>query len=466
MSITETLNDGLKRSYAVVIGATELAGKLEAEVAKITPQIKMPGFRPGKVPSNLIKKMHGPSLEGQVLEGSIQDVTQKILTDYKIRPALQPKIDVKSYGPDKDLEFTVDVEVLPDVPPVSLDGITIEKLVAPVEDADVDAAVARLVSSQKSWSSAAAKHKSKLGDAVVIDFVGKVDGVAFDGGTGEAMQIELGSGQLIPGFEDQMVDLQEGDAKVVNVTFPADYQSDELKGKAATFDIVVKDVKIATAAEINDDLAKSFGLESLDKLKEILKSQVENEHAGLSRTFVKRKLLDALAAQHDFAVPEGMVEAEFEQIWAQLQTEVGADEAEKAKLEAEKDDYRNIAVRRVRLGLLLSEIGQNNNVQITQAEMNQLIAREAVKYPSQQKEVVKYFQENQMAAAQLRAPLYEEKVVDYILSKITVTEKTVTKADIEAAIQDEGDIKAEAAEKPKKAKKTKSDEASSKTEVA
>jgi trigger factor len=466
MSITETLNDGLKRSYAVVVGAKDLAAKLDAEVTKITPQIKMPGFRPGKVPSNLIKKMHGPSLEGQVLEGSIQDLTQKILADYKIRPALQPKIDVKSYGPDKDLEFTVDVEILPDVPPVTLDGITIEKLIAPVTDADVDASVGRLVSSQKSWEPAAAKHAAKVGDAVVIDFVGKVDGVAFDGGTGEAMQIELGSGQLIPGFEDQMVGLKTEDAKVINVTFPEDYQSNDLKGKDATFDIVVKDVKISKAAEINDETAKSFGLESLDKLKEILKGQVENEHAGLSRTFVKRKLLDALAAQHDFAVPEGMVEAEFEQIWGQLQAEVGNDEAEKTKLEAEKDDYRNIAVRRVRLGLLLSEIGQSNNVQITQAEMNQLIAREAVKYPSQQKEVVKYFQENQMAAAQLRAPLYEEKVVDYILTKITVTEKTVTKADIEAAIQDEGDIKSESAPKPKKTKKSKSDDAPSEIEAA
>jgi trigger factor len=293
MSITETLNDGLKRSYAVVIGATELAAKLDAEVAKITPQIKMPGFRPGKVPSNLVKKMHGPSLEGQVLEGSIQDTTQKILADFKIRPALQPKIDVKSYGPDKDLEFTIDVEVLPDVPPVSLDGIAIEKLVAPVADADVDAAVARLVSSQKSWAPAETSYKSKIGDAVVIDFLGKVDGVPFDGGTGEAMQIELGSGQLIPGFEDQMVDLEAGDAKVINVTFPENYQSNELKGKAATFDITVKELKVATATEINDELAKSFGLESLDKLKEILKGQVENEHAGLSRTFVKRKLLDA-----------------------------------------------------------------------------------------------------------------------------------------------------------------------------
>jgi trigger factor len=466
MSITETLNEGLKRSYTVVVGASELASKLEAEVGKMAPQVKMPGFRPGKVPANLIKKMHGPALEGQVLESSIQDVTQKILTDYKIRPAMQPKIDVKNYGPDKDLEFSIAVEILPDVPPVSLDGISLERLIAPVSDADVQDSVERLVSSQKSWEAADAKHAAKSGEAVVIDFIGKVDGVAFDGGTGEAMQVELGSGQLIPGFEDQMIGLKAGDEKLINVTFPADYQSNELKGKAATFDISVKEVKLSKPMEINDEMAKSFGLESLDKLKEILKTQVEREHEGLSRTYVKRKLLDALAAQHDFAVPEGMVEAEFEQIWSQLQTEVGEDEAEKAKLEAEKDDYRNIAVRRVRLGLLLSEIGQSNNVQITQAEMNQLIAREAVKYPGQQKEVVKYFQDNQMAAAQLRAPLYEEKVVDYILSKITVTEKTVTKADIEAAIQDESDIKPADAATPKKTKKPKAEDSPSQTEVA
>jgi trigger factor len=466
MSITETLNDGLKRSYAVVVAATELAAKLDSEVTKMAPQVKMPGFRPGKVPSNLIKKMHGPALEGQVLEGSIQDVTQKILADFKIRPAQQPKIEVKSYGAGKDLEFTIDVEVLPDVPPVTLDGIALEKLVAPVSDADVDASVERLVASQKAWEPADAGHKAQNGDAVVFDFLGKVDGVAFDGGKGEAVQLELGSGQFIPGFEEQMIGLAAGDEKIIDVTFPADYHSNDLKGKAATFDIAIKEVKTAKAAEINDETAKSFGLESLDKLKEILKSQVEREHEGLSRTFVKRKLLDALAAQHDFEVPQGMVDAEFEQIWSQLQTEVGADEDEKAKLEAEKDDYRNIAVRRVRLGLLLSEIGQSNNVQITQAEMNQLIAREAVKYPQQQKEVVKYFQENQMAAAQLRAPLYEEKVVDFILTKVTVTEKTVTKAEIEAAIQDEGDVKPAEEAKPKKTKKAKSDEASSQTEAA
>jgi trigger factor len=479
MQITETLNDGLKRSYAVVVAAADLARKLDEEVTKVAPQVKMPGFRPGKVPMNLVKKMHGPALEGQVLESSIQDVTQKIFADHGLRPATQPKIDLKSYGKDQDLEFSVDLEILPEVPPVTLDGIALEKLVSPLEEADVDAAVRRLADGQKNWQDAAEGHEAVLGNAVVMDFLGKLDGEPFEGGKGDDTQLELGSGRFIPGFEEQLAGVKVGDAKVVSLTFPDDYHAENLKGKAATFDVTIKQVKVAGEVELNDELAKGFGLESLDQLRGLLRDRVQQELDGLSRTYLKRKLLDALAAMSDFPVPQGMVEAEFEQIWKQLEQEVGNDEAEKAKLEAEKEEYRAIAVRRVRLGLLLSDIGQKNNIQITQAEMNRLIAQEASKYPGQQKEVVKYFQDTPMAAAQLRAPLYEEKVVDYILGTVTVTEKQVTRSEIEAAIQDEGDLKseaaadatAEAAAKPKKPRARKaaaetSDETPSQTEVA
>lgn len=454
MNITETTNDGLKRSFAVVVAAKDLADKLDMEVAKAAPQVRMPGFRPGKVPKNLIKKMHGPAMTQQVLESSVQDATQKILAENGLRPALQPKIEITKYAENADLEFSMDVEVLPEIPAVSLDGLDIEKLVVPVTDTEVDAAVAKLAASQKAWEDADTLYTAHIGDAVVMDYLGKIDGKPFDGGKGEAMQIELGSNGLIPGFEDQMVGLKAGDEKLIEVSFPEDYQAAELKGKAATFDVVIKQVKTSKPIEINDEMAQGFGLEGLDKLRDLMKNQVEREHDGLSRTYMKRKLLDALAAQHDFPVPGGMVEAEFEQIWAQLKQEVGEDAAENAKLEDEKDDYRNIAVRRVRLGLLLSEIGQKNNVQITNQEMSRLISQEAMRYPSQQKEVVKFFSENAMAAAQLRAPLYEEKVVDYIFGQIKITERNVTRAEIEAAIQDEGDA-AKVEEKPKKITKQK-----------
>jgi trigger factor len=455
MKITETLNEGLKREYAIVVAAADLDKKLDQQVADVAKKIRMPGFRPGKVPLNLVKKMHGKSMTGDVLQAAINEGSQKAITDNKLRPAVQPKIDVVKYEESSDLEFKMELEILPDVPPVSFDGVKLEKLVVPVVDSEVEESLKRLADQQKNFETADAKHKAKNGDAVIIDFLGKVDGVAFEGGKGEAVQLELGSGMFIPGFEEQLVGVKAGDEKVLDVNFPADYQAETLKGKAATFDVTVKEVKTAKPVEINEDMAKNFGLESLDKLKELLKSQLEREHEGLTRTFMKRKLLDALAGDHDFAVPASMVEAEFEQIWSQLQQEVGGDEAEKAKLEAERDDYRAIAERRVRLGLILSDVGQKANVQISPQEMNRLITQEAMKYRGQEQQVMKFFQENAMASAQLRAPLYEEKVVDHILTLIETTERHVTKEELEAAIQDESTDAKPAAKPEKKASKTK-----------
>jgi trigger factor len=455
MKITETLNDGLKREYAIVVAASYLDQKLDQQVADVAKKIRMPGFRAGKVPLNLVKKMHGKSMAGDVLQAAINEGSQKAISDNKLRPAIQPKIDIVRYEEASDLEFKMALEVLPDVPPVSFEGLKLEKLIVPVVDSEVEESMKRLADQQKNFEAADDKHKAKTGDAVIIDFLGKVDGIAFDGGKGEAVQLELGSGMFIPGFEEQLVGLKAGDEKVLNVTFPANYQAEALKGKAATFDVTVKEVKTAKPVEINDEMAKNFGLEDLDKLKELLKSQLEREHEGLTRTHLKRKLLDSLAGDHDFAVPVSMVEAEFEQIWSQLQQEVGSDEAEKAKLENEREDYRAIAERRVRLGLILSDVGQKANIQISQQEMNRLITQEAMKYRGQEQQVMKFFQENAMAAAQLRAPLYEEKVVDYILSLIETSERQVTKEELEAAIQDESTEAKPAVKPEKKSTKTK-----------
>jgi trigger factor len=446
MQAQETQNEGLKRAYRMTVTAADIEARIDDEVKKIAPQVRMPGFRPGKVPANLVKKMHRDALMQDALNSSIQDGVQKTITDNKLRPATQPHVHLDhDYAPGKDAVVDFHFEVLPAIPAVAIDNLELERLSVEAEGSEVDAALERLAGGQKRFEAAPKATKAAVGDVVVIDFEGKVDGVAFDGGKGEGMSVELGSGQLIPGFEDQMVGLKANDAKVINVTFPEDYGSKELAGKAATFDIVVGEVRKPAEAKLDDEMAKTFGLESLDKLKELMKVQVEQELNGLTRTYMKRQLLDQLAAAHDFEVPPAMVDAEFEQIWAQLEQEVAREEdpeAARKEMEAEREDYRDIAVRRVRLGLLLSEIGQANGVEVSNQEMNMLVQQAAQQYrPDDRQRFVQYLQENPMAAAQLRAPLFEDKVVDFLFDKAKVTEKTVTKAELEAAIEAEPEAK-------------------------
>ncbi len=436
MTVTETLNDGLKRAYDVVITATAISAKVDTAIAQVAPQVRMPGFRPGKVPANLVRKMHGEALRREALQEAINEAVNQLMADKGIRPAMQPTIELDSAAAEgEDLKVSVALEILPEVPDAAIDGIALERLMVEASDADVDAAVERLAQQQKSFEDAPAKAKAKTGDLVVMDYAGTVDGVAFEGGTGEDMEIELGSGRLIPGFEDGLEGVKVGDKKVLNVTFPADYPAENLAGKPAEFAVTVKAVKHAKSPAIDDTLATNLGLESLDQLKTILKDQVESELNGLTRTYLKRKLLDYLAAAHSFDVPPSMVDAEFQQIWAQVTSEATDDD--KAQMEAERGDYGRIAERRVRLGLLLSDIGQKNGVQVTQAEMARLVAQEAARYRGQEREVQKYFAENAIAAAQLRAPLFEEKVVDFLLGKATITDRVVTRAELEAAIESE-----------------------------
>jgi trigger factor len=446
MQAQETQNDGLKRAYRMTVTAADIESRIDAEVKKIAPQVRMPGFRPGKVPANLVKKMHRDSLMQDALNSSIQEGVQKTITDNKLRPATQPHVHLDhDYAPGKDAIVDFHFEILPAIPEVAIDALELERLQVEAEGSEVDAALARLAAGQKRFEAAAKTYKAATGDQVIIDFEGKVDGVPFDGGKGEGMAVELGSGQLIPGFEDQMIGLKANDAKVINVTFPEDYGSKDLAGKAATFDIVVGEVRKPAETKLDDEMAKMFGLESLDKLKELMKVQVEQELNGLTRTYMKRQLLDQLAAAHDFEVPPAMVDAEFDQIWAQLEQEVANEpdpEAAKKEMEAEREDYRDIAVRRVRLGLLLSEIGQANGVEVSSQEMNMLVQQAAQQYRQEDRQrFVQYLQENPMAAAQLRAPLFEDKVVDFLFDKAKVSDKTVTRAELEAAIEAEPEAK-------------------------
>jgi trigger factor len=442
MQIAETLNEGLKRAYTLTITAKDIEGRIEGEVKKLAPQMKMPGFRPGKVPANLVRKMHGPQLFQEALNTSIQDGVQKMIADHNLRPAMQPAVELnEGYEQGKDAEIKIALEVLPDVPTPQIEGIKLERLTAEIDEAAVDAQIATFLGQQKSFDDAPKGHKAATGDLVIMDYLGKVDGEPFDGGKGEGMSVEIGSGRLIPGFEDQLVGVKANDEKTIKVTFPEDYNVAYLKAKPATFDLVINEVRVPKAAVADDEFAKTLGLESLDQLRNLIKGQIEQQHNGLTRTHMKRKLLDHLAAAHDFAVPPSMVEAEFNQIWQQLEQEAAREEDPKAALaemENDKADYRSIAERRVRLGLLLSEIGQGNGIDITSAEMNRLIQQAAAQYDAKDRErFVQYVENEPMAAAQLRAPLYEDKVVDFLFSKAEISDRMVAKAELEAAIEEE-----------------------------
>ena len=458
MQIKETTNEGLKRAYQVTIPAADIASRIDAEVKKIAPQIKMPGFRPGKVPANLVKKMHGEQLHAQTVNDVIRESIDGLMKEKALRPAMQPSVDLaEGYEEGKDATLTVELEVLPQIDTPDIDNITLDRLTVPVSDDEVMESLSGIAGQQKSYKDAPKTRKAADGDQLIIDFVGSIDGVEFEGGKAEDAPLVIGSGQFIPGFEEQLAGVKTGDEKTITVTFPEDYPAENLKGKDAQFAITVKQVKVESETKLDDDFATSLGLESLDKLKELLKGQLEQQTAGLTRTQMKRQLLDQLAAGHDFPVPEKMVDAEFDQIWAQLQQEAAKDEDPAASLkeiEAEKDDYRAIAERRVRLGLLLSEIGQKNGVEVTQQEMSMLIQQAAQQYRQEDRQrFLQYVQQEPMAAAQLRAPLYEDKVVDFLFDKATITDREVTREELEAAIEADDAAEDTKAKKPATKKK-------------
>jgi trigger factor len=445
MQTVETLNQGLKRAYRITIPRRDIDARVDGELKKVAPQIRMPGFRPGKVPPNLVRKMHGPALEQEALNSAVQEGVQQLMAEQKLRPAMQPSVELEEGGPGKDAVVKVELETLPEVPEPKIDGLKLERLTAEPTEAEIDAQLRGIAGGQKAFEAAGKDRAAELGDLVVIDYEGMVDGEPFEGGKGEAMRVELGSGRLIPGFEDQLVGAKANDQRTVKVTFPADYPVAYLKGREAVFDVTVGEVQVARETALDDGFAQSMGLESLDQLKGLVRGQVEQELSGLTRTHMKRKLLDQLAAHHDFEVPPSMVEAEFAQIWQQLEHEASHEEdpaAARAEMEAEREDYRKIAERRVRLGLLLSEIGQRHNVVVSETEMNQLVMQAAQQYrPEDRQKFVEYVRAEPMAAAQLRAPLFEDKVVDLLFARAEVTDRNVSREALEAEIEstDTGD---------------------------
>jgi len=445
MEVTETNAEGLSRTFKIVVPATELAAKLDDRIAEIRPQMNLKGFRPGKVPASHVKKMFGKSIMSELIEGLVGETNQKAFEDAKIRPASQPDIKMaddieKVLQGDADLAYDLSVDIMPDFEPADIKTIEVERPVAKVADEDVDEALQKLAEQNLKFEARGKTAKAKDGDAVAIDFVGKIDGEAFEGGSAEDQAVVIGAGRFIPGFEEQLIGVKAGDETELSVTFPEDYPSEDLKGKDAVFEVKVNEVRAPKTPDVDEEFAQNFGLEDLDQLKEMITAQIQNEHDGASRQKAKRALLDKLDDLHSFDLPPKMVEQEFQTIWAQLQQEKEAgnldeSDAEKSDEELEKE-YRAIAERRVRLGLVLAEIGRVADVKITDEEVQQAVIAEARRFPGQEREVVEFFQKNPNALAQVRAPIYEEKVVDHILEVAKVTDKDVSKDDLFAEIED------------------------------
>ena len=439
MEVTQTKAEGLSRTFAVKVPASELKTKLDERIEEIRPQMKLKGFRPGKVPAAHVRKMFGRDLMGELVNKLVDETNQKALEENELRPAGQPDVQLDAdmeavVKGEADLSYHMHIDVMPEFTPAEISTIEITRPVAEVSDEQIDEALGRIAEQNIQYEPRAKTAKAKDGDAVIIDFVGKVDGVAFEGGTAEQQSVVLGANRFIPGFEEQLLGVKTGEEKELNVTFPEDYPSADLAGKAAVFEVKVSEVRAPKSSEVDDEFAKGLGLEDLEQLKGLVKDQLKAEHDNVSRAKAKRDLLDKLDDAHDFDLPPNMVEQEFSQIWQQLQTEMDAgrvSDEDKAKSEDElKDEYRKISERRVRLGLVLAEIGRIADVRITEQEVNQALIAEARQYPGQEKQVVEFFQKNPNAMAQLRAPIYEDKVVDHILATAKVTDETVTREEL------------------------------------
>jgi len=444
MNVTETKSEGLTREFRVSIPKGDLNAKFNAKISELQPKMNLKGFRPGKVPAAHIKKMYGKSIMGDLVNDLVQETSDKALAEKALRPASRPSIQLTSdqdklINGEADLDYSIALEIMPEFEPTDISTISIERMVAEIPEAEVQESLQRLADNNKAYE--AKEGKAENGDAVVIDFVGSIDGEKFDGGAAEGHTLVLGSGRFIPGFEEQLIGAAAGEDLKVNVKFPDEYQAENLKGKDALFEVKVHEVKGPKDVEINDDFAKTLGLEGLDSLKDAIKAQISGELGFATRQQVKRVLLDALDERHSFDLPPLMVKAEFEQIWSQFEAERKADrlsEEDKSKSDEElRAEYQKIAERRVRLGLVLAEIGRRAEVQITNEELVRALRQEASRYPGQEKQVIEFYTKNQNAMAQLRAPIYEEKVVDYILEKATVTDKPVSREVLMKEIGDE-----------------------------
>ncbi|MGH1482612.1 MAG: trigger factor [Geminicoccales bacterium] len=455
MQVTELSAEGLKREYQVVVEAAEIEQRVDKRLGELKDTIKVPGFRPGKVPVTLLKKQYGRSVMGEVLEQAVNEGSQQAINDNELKPALRPKIEVTSFEDGKDLQFSMELEVLPDVPKVELKEIELTKLVAPVSDEAFGESLDNFTKRFQEYEAPEKERPSEDGDQLTIDFLGKVDGEAFEGGAADDFPLVLGSGSFIPGFEEQLIGAKKEDEIEVKVTFPEAYGAENLAGKDAVFDVKIKEIAAPKPVELTDDLAKGQGFDDVDALKTAIRESMEKEYGNASRARIKRALLDHLADAVKFEVPAGMVDLEFEAVWKQISEELEKNPEQTDKSEDElKAEYRDIAERRVRLGLVLSDIGQSNELQVEQAEINQAVLEQARRFPGQEQQVFEYFQKNPQAIEQLRAPIYEDKVVDFVIEMAKVDEKEVS---VEELMKDPDEDEAEVKDKASKGKKAAAD---------
>ena len=434
MNVTETSAEGLKREFKITVPANEVEDQITRRLGEIGQSVRIPGFRPGKVPLAVLKKRYGDSVLGEVVERAVADSSQQAIASEGLRPALRPKIEITSFEKGSNLEYKMALEVLPKIEPMDFTTLRLERLVAEVGAKEEEEALARLAAQQRRSEPAPVGHKSEKGDIAVIDFKGMIEGKEFPGGSSEGFYLELGSGHFIPGFEEQLLGLEAGAAKTVEVVFPADYAAEGLRGKAATFAVTLKEIRRPVESKVDEQLAKDMGVEDLAALRKGVHERLAREYGEIAKARLKRALLDALAEAHHFAVPEGMLEVEFAQIWQQVEEskkrgELEPDEVSKSEEEL-KADYRAIAERRVRLGLLLSEVGQRHNITVAAEELNRAMFEEARRFPGQERKVLEYFRTSPESLAQLRAPLFEGKVVDFILELAKPSERHVGVAEL------------------------------------
>jgi trigger factor len=430
MQVTETNADGLMREFKVVIPAKTFQARIESRLRDRQRSMRLPGFRPGKVPMTLVDKHWRQAVMGEELERTIGDSSAQIVSDRGLRPAGQPKIEITTFKDGSDLEYKMAIELMPEIEPIDFSKLELTRTVVDVPESEIDQALTRLANEQAKSEPVSEARPAQKDDVLVIDFLGRVDGKEFSGGKADGHHVRLGAGMLIPGFEDQLIGAQVGDKREVKVTFPAKYQRAELAGKDAVFDVEVKELQKLVPAAIDDELAKGLGVENLEALRNKIREQLQVEYGLASRARVKRQLLDKLSEGHDFTLPPSMIDAEFDQIWGQIETDRKAgniDPEDKDKTDDQlREEYRAIAARRVKLGLLLSEVGRRAQVDVKQDEIGRAVMSEARRYPGQERKVVEFYQNNAQALAQLRAPLYEDKVVDYIVDAAKVTERKVS----------------------------------------
>ena len=447
MQVTETLSEGLKRELNVVVPASDLEAKLVAKIDEIKGQIRINGFRPGKVPASHVRKLHGKALMGEIIQELINETTRTTLEERKEKSAMQPQYKLtedeaeaaKIMDGQADLDFTIIYEVLPTIEVADVSGVEVERPVVDVEVSEVEERLGQIAESSRPFETK--EGKAENGDRVVMSYLGKIDGEAFEGGADENGQLVLGSGQFIPGFEEQLVGLAAGDETVVKVKFPEEYGAEHLAGKDAEFEVTVKEVQAPGELELDDEFATKLGIESLDKLKELIKDQIVSQYGQMTRQRVKRQLLDKMDELHKFEVPPTLLEQEFENIWRQVTAEMNEAgktfEDEDTTEDKAKEEYKTIAERRVRLGLVLSEIGEKNEITVSDEEVQRGIMQRAQQFPGQERQVFEYYTKTPEALASIRAPIFEEKVVDYLLELVKVEDKTVTKEELEKMVTED-----------------------------